>query len=383
MDLTASSPRHVARVARAFRLALWLAMSTTLALGAQEKKQEKAKKEKEPADSAKVAKWKQEAEALPLFKSDEPLVLTLIADYKTVLKDRDTLSLKEYPGTLVVKDSAGAEKKIPITLRTRGHFRLASRNCAFVPLRMSFAKKDAKGTVLEGNDKLKIGTHCQGNNEYEQYVLREHLAYKVHNLVTDRSYRTRLARITYMDSVTAKSLGEHNAILFESEDDVAKRMEGRVADLRRALFDDVDAAQINQVSIFEYFIGNVDWSLYALHNIRIVRQLDGTLLPLAYDLDFSGLVGTRYATPDYRLPIKTVKERLYRGPCRTVADLEPQLTVYRDKEAQILALYDLPELDKGYARDARAFLGDFFKMIKKPRDVKSNFVDACEGKPSV
>ena len=62
MDLTASSPRHVARVARAFRLALWLAMSTTLALGAQEKKQEKAKKEKEPADSAKVAKWKQEAD---------------------------------------------------------------------------------------------------------------------------------------------------------------------------------------------------------------------------------------------------------------------------------------------------------------------------------
>jgi hypothetical protein len=380
MDLTEVRAR---RVTRRWRLALWLCLSTAMALNAQEKKAEKAKKEKEPADSAKVAKWKQEAEGLPLFKSDQPVVLTLIADYKTVLKDRDTLSTREYPGTLIIKDTVGAEKKIPITVRTRGHFRLASRNCAFVPLRIGFDKKDVKGTVLEGNDKLKIGTHCQGSGEYEQYVLREHLAYKVHNLITDRSYRTRLARITYMDSVTSKSMGEHNAILFENEDDVAKRMEGRVADLRRALFDDVDAAQINQVSIFEYFIGNTDWSLYALHNIRIIRKLDGTLLPLAYDLDFSGLVSARYATPDYRLSIKSVKDRLYRGPCRTVDDLEPQLTVYREKEAQILAVYDLPELDKGYAKDAKAYLGDFFKMIKKPRDVKSNLVDSCEGKPSV
>jgi hypothetical protein len=78
-----------------------------------------------------------------------------------------------------------------------------------------------------------------------------------------------------------------------------------------------------------------------------------------------------------------VKDRLYRGPCRTVEEIDAQLGVYREREAQILAVYDaFPGLDKGYAQDAKDYLGEFFKVIKKPRDVKATFVDACSGKPS-
>jgi len=241
------------------------------------------------------------------------------------------------------------------------------------------------GTVLEGHDKVKLGTHCQNNQDYEQYVLREYLAYRVHNTLSDRSFRARLARVTYMDSVTNKSLDTHNAILFEDEDHVAHRLGGEaMPELRRALFDDVDFNQMNETAIFEYFVGNTDWSLYALHNIKLMRKLDGTLLPLAYDLDFSGLVRTRYETPDYRLPIRSVKDRLYRGPCRTDEDLEPVLAVYRQKEADVLAVYDnVAGLDPRYVKEAKDYLKEFFDILKKPRSVKSTFVDSCEGKPSV
>lgn len=369
----------------ALRLATLLLIGASLPVCAQNKKDAASgeKKAKAPLDSAKVVERKAEAEALPLFKANDAVTFTLIADFKTVNKDRDTLSTKEYPATMVI-DSAGTEKKIAVKLRTRGHFRLMQRNCAFVPLRINFTKKDMKGTAFEGQDKIKLGTHCQNNADYEQYVLREHAAYRVHNALSPRSYRTRLAKVTYQDSVSGKPPETHNGLLFENEEDVAKRLEGEVVELRRALFDDVDPQQINEVSIFEYFIGNTDWSLYALHNIRLVRKLDGTLLPMAYDLDFSGLVGTRYATPDYRLSIKSVKQRLYRGPCRTVDELEPSLNVYRQKETEVLGIYDnIPGLDPRYVKDAQSYLKEFFTMVKKPRDVKSNFVDACEGKPSV
>jgi hypothetical protein len=382
MDLTTTLRAR----GRVLRMVTLLLMGAALPVCAQGKKDAASseKKAKEPLDSAKVAERKLEAEGLALFKNHEPVTFSLIADFKTVLRDRDTLSTKEYPATMVIADSAGAERKIPVKLRTRGHYRLSARNCAFVPLRINFAKKEMKGTVFEGHDKIKLGTHCQANADYNQYVLREHAAYRVHNALSPRSYRTRLAKVTYQDSTTNKPAETHNALLFENEEDVAKRLEGEVVELRRALFDDVDASQINEVSIFEYFIGNTDWSLYALHNIRLVRKLDGTLLPLAYDLDFSGLVGTRYATPDYRLPIRNVKQRLYRGPCRTVDDLEPQVAVYRAKEAEVLAVYDaVPGLDPRYAKDAQNYLKEFFNMVKKPRDVKSAFVDSCEGKPSV
>jgi hypothetical protein len=388
MDLMTTPTGRAAR--RATLLAALLCVGAPLALGAQnggtkdaKAKQAKAKEPKAPPDSATIAKWKVAAEALPLFKSADPVVFTLVADFKTVLKDRDTLSTKEYPATVILGDSGAVQRKIPVTLRTRGHFRLSNRNCSFVPLRINFPKSELKGTVFAGQDKVKLGTHCQDRSEYEQYVLREQAAYRVQNILTERSFRSRLARVTYVDSVAGKSLGTHNGILFENEDDVASRMGGQVVDLRGALFDDVDHAQMNAVSIFEYFVGNTDWSLYALHNIRLVRTPKGVIYPVAYDLDFSGLVSTRYATPDYHLPIHSVKDRMYRGPCRTVEDLEPQLTVYREKQAQVLAAYDsVPDLDPRYVKDAQSYLTEFFKMIEKPRDVKFKLVDACEGKPT-
>lgn len=352
-------------------------------LPAQEAK-DKDDKPKEPPTPEKIAEWKKEADARALFSSEAPVELRLVGNYKVISKDRDTLSTKEYWGEVQMKDANGGDLKIPVMLRTRGHYRLANRNCSFVPLRLDFKKGDVKGTVFDGQDKLKLVTHCNSNSMYDEYVIREYLAYKVHNIVTPRSYRARLARVTYVDSATGAVVETRNGLFMEHEDDVAKRMEGSIVDIRRALFDDVDPAQINEVAVFEAFVGNTDWSLYALHNIRLVRNAAGTIMPVAYDLDFSGLVGTRYATPDPRLPIRNVKERLYRGPCRTLDDLEPTLKVYREKEADIMKLYaETPGLDGRYRSDAQAFLKQWFSMLKNPRDAKWMFVENCKAQPSV
>jgi hypothetical protein len=359
------------------------ALLAAIPAGAQESK-EKDDKPKEPPTPEKIAEWKKDSEARALFMAETPVEITLVGNYKVISKDRDTLSTKEYWGEVRMKDANGADLKIGVQLRTRGHYRLASRNCAFVPLRLDFKKGEVKGTVFDGQDKLKLVTHCNSNALYDEYMIREYLAYKVHNIITPRSYRARLARVTYVDSATNTPIETRNGVFMEHEDDVARRMEGEIVEIRRALFDDVDAQQINEVAVFEAFVGNTDWSLYALHNIRLVRQQNGTLLPVAYDLDFSGLVGTRYATPDPRLNIRNVKERLYRGPCRTMEEIEPALKPYREKEAEILKLYvDTPGLDGRYRQDAQAFLKQWFNMLKSPRDAKWLFVDNCKAQPSV
>ncbi|HSA57826.1 MAG TPA: hypothetical protein VLE53_19090 [Gemmatimonadaceae bacterium] len=347
--------------------------------------QEPAPKPKEPPTAEKVAEWKAEAEARPLFTSDEVLTFTLTGNFRSISRDRDTMSTKEYWGEILLPGVEGGEgKKLAVQLRTRGHYRLLNRNCGFVPLRLNFQTKAMQGTIFEGQDKLKLITHCNSNAMYDEYVIREYLAYRVHNIVTPRSYRARLARVTYVDSATGRPLETRNGVLLEHEDDVAKRMEGQIAELRGALFDNVDPMQMNEVALFEWFIGNTDWSLYALHNIRLVQQLDGNIMPIAYDLDFSGLVGTRYATPDPRLPIRSVRERLYRGPCRTMEDYEPHLKVYREKEAEILALYEsFPGLDSRYRQDTGRFLRDFFGLLKRPADLKVTLVDTCKRQPSV
>ena len=359
---------------------LALAMGALLAMPsaafAQGEKEEKGPKE--PPTPEKIAEWKKEAEGRVLFAADTPIELKLVGNFKVISRDRDTLSTTEYWGEVQMADGKGGELKLPVQLRTRGHYRLSNRNCSFVPLRLDFKKSEVKETVFDGQDKLKLVTHCNPNPIYEEYMIREYLAYKVHNLITPRSYRARLARVTYVDSATGKTVETRNGVFLEHEDDVARRMEGEIVEIRRALFDDVDPAQVLELSIFAAFVGHVDWSLSALHNVRLVRQQNGNLLPVIYDLDFTGLVGTKYSTPDPRLGIRSVKERLYRGPCKDPAELTQFFAPYREKKDAILALYkDTPGLDGRYRNDATAFLNQWFKMLDTPRDQKWMFAENC------
>lgn len=362
--------------------AVWVIGAMLVAVPGARAQEEKGPKE--PPTPEKIAEWKKDAEARVLFQSKTQLEFQLVGNYKVISKDRDTLSTKEYWGEVRMKDAAGADVKYPVQLRTRGHYRLANRNCSFVPLRLDFKKDSVKGTVFDGHDKLKLVTHCQSNARYDEYMVREWLAYEVHNLITPRSYRARLAKITYVDSATGTPIETRNGVLLEHEDDVAKRMEGEVVEIRRALFDDVDHDQIMEVATWEAFSGGTDWSLAALHNIRLVRQHNGNLMPVAYDLDFTGLVGTHYSTPDPRLGIRSVKDRLYRGPCKEPEAMAKYLQPYKDKKDAILALYkDTPGLDGRYRGDTQNWLNQWFKMLDNPRELKWMFVENCKVVPGV
>jgi hypothetical protein len=103
-----------------------------------------------------------------------------------------------------------------------------------------------------------------------------------------------------------------------------------------------------------------------------------------YDFDLSGLVDTSYALLDKRLPIDSVRDRLYRGPCRTAAELEPALEKFRATKPQVLALYDsLPDLDPAYRRDAKKYLEEFYSLISRPDRVKKVLVDGCKRAPGM
>ena len=301
----------------------------------------------------------------PLFASAAPLTITLAADFGALAKERDTLRVRRHPATLTYVDERGAPAKLDVQLSTRGHFRLKAATCGFPPLRVTFAKEQVKGTAFAGQRALKLVTHCRsGDPKYEQYVLREYLVYKVLNALTDRSFRDRLARVTYVDPARPDRPVTAYGYFVESEDEMAARLGGRIVTARGGRFADFDPDQTDLVSVFEYFIGNTDWSLASLHNIRIVGNDQGLFFPVPYDFDWSGLVQTHYALPDPRLPIKSVRERLYRGPCRTAAQLAPTFALFRARRDSITALYrGLRDLDRDYVKDSEAYFADFYETI--------------------
>jgi hypothetical protein len=335
-------------------------------------------------EPAVLAARRIEAEKRQLFDKTDPLVFTLTADFKTINKDRHPESTARYPGTISVNDDRGREQLIKVKLSPRGHFRRMARNCSFVPLRVELPEAEVKGTVFEGQTTLKLGTHCQDDKAYEQYTLREYLTYPLYSLVTPRSFRARLARATYVDEKSGKPVTTRNALFIEHENDVARRMGGRIVELPRTEFKDFHAETLNTMMLFEYMIGNTDFSLYANHNVRFVQDPSRTLYPVPYDFDLSGLVHAPYAIPDRRFGIRSVLDRLYRGPCRSVDDLETAAAQFRTKKNDMFALVDgMKEMDGAVRSEMKSYLEEFFRAIDKPTTIKSRLVDGCKTTPTM
>src|SRR5262245_51101645 len=320
-----------------------------------------------------------EAERRPLFQSADPLVFTLIADFKAVNKDRNPESTVRYPALLSLTDERGREQAIHVRISPRGHFRRMARNCSFVPLRVELPPAETAGTVFEGQTTLKLGTHCQDQKSYEQITLREYLTYPMLNAVTPRSFRARLARGSYVDAKSGKTQATRYAIFIEHENDVARRMGGRIVELPRTEFKDMEAQTLTTMMLFEYMIGNTDFSLWALHNVRLVQDPNRTLFPVPYDFDLSGLVNAPYAIPEPKLGIRSVVDRLYRGPCRTVDEMDTAAAPFREKRAEVLGLVEgMRDLDSGARSEMKSYLESFYRSIERPASIKRQFVDGCK-----
>jgi len=111
-----------------------------------------------------------------LFQSDEPLHLTLTIDMKSVFSNREAED--SHPAEISYTHAEGNIITLPIKINVRGDFRKDSINCDFPPLRLNFSNTTVLNTIFEGQDKIKLVTHCRTRpGRYEQNVLKEYLAY--------------------------------------------------------------------------------------------------------------------------------------------------------------------------------------------------------------
>jgi hypothetical protein len=364
------------------------------ALDAQAKPGQNQKPKKPPAvrlaepwpDAAKLAERRRNAEALRLFQEVEPLAITLAADFKAMNRDRNRARTTPFPAVLTVAGLEGSAPAVPlkVNLRTRGAIRLQPDVCGFPPLSIEL-KQDAKRTVFDGQSTVKLVAHCNEGPRFDQLVLLEYLAYRLYNVMTPRSFRVRLARATYVDSKSGRTLSTHNAVFIEDDDDVARRMEGRAVEMTGLLFKDFDQESLTLMTVFQYMIGNPDYSITGMHNVRLVQTAANVRYAITWDFDVTGLVDPQYELHNARLrkEIAAVRVRSYLGPCRSAEELEPTLAAFRAKQAEMRALVDsIPGLDDAERRKAAEYLGEFFTVIGSKEHVKRELVDSCHDRPT-
>jgi len=322
------------------------------------------------------------------FSEQGELGMELNADWKALFAGSDGVT--RYPGKLTLNTSDGTPLVLDVQIRTRGISRRKRRLCRFPPLKIYFDKEQVAGTSLRGIKSLKLVTHCSTSRRFHSYYIKEFLAYRAYNEITPMSFAVRSIRATYTDSRGKRAPDTRFAFFIEDVDDMAKR--NKLVEIESGKFRPsmLDAKANSLYSVFQYMIGNLDWSSMSgpdpdgcCHNSKLISAPDGAppYYPVPYDFDVSGLVNAHYALPPQKLRVRKITDRLYRGFCSHNHLTEASLDIFRTKKQAILALFsDDPRLDYKNKRKALEYLNKFFKLIDKPGASEKVFNRSCRGK---
>jgi hypothetical protein len=319
----------------------------------------------------------------PLFQSDEILDVRIVAPISTLVSKRPID--EELPGVFQYTNSAGEVVEFDIKLRTRGKFRRDKDNCRFPPLRLNFAKSQTKGTLFHKQNKVKLVTHCQNSAKYAQVLLREYIAYRLLNVMTDASFRVRLLRITYVENERSKADDVRYGFIIEHKDRLAKRMGKTILEVSGVSPRSLNAEYANTVSLYHYLIGNTDFSSVrgpkgelCCHNHVLFGNEGEPVWSIPYDFDQAGLVGAPHAEPNPQLNIRTVKNRLYRGRCIHNDYVEATVANYQGKREELLRI--IGELEVASDRSVQSmtnYIEKFYKALDSEKRVTSAIIKKC------
>ncbi|HEX5151905.1 MAG TPA: hypothetical protein VFW07_10675 [Parafilimonas sp.] len=310
-----------------------------------------------------------------LFDTDVPLTIKLTGNISELMNDRgDNPEL--HP--LILSYNAGQDHEVSLSIqaKTRGHFRRTMGGCTYPPLSLQFSKSDTlASSIFREQRKLKLVVPCRGDD----YIIREWLAYKIYNLVTPQSFRTRLVTIELNDTKKKKATSPFYGMLLEEERQMAKRNQD-ILIKRTVRPEQTEPAAFIKMAVFQYLIGNTDWSVQYQNTKLIAADSNAVPVAVPYDFDQSGLVNTPYAKPAEELQMSSVRERRYRGYCmEDMARFDEAIAQYNRIKTDMYKLYsDCPLLDAKYIKSTLQYFDEFYKTINDPSDLKREFSYPCD-----
>lgn len=310
-----------------------------------------------------------------LFTNDGIFDVTLKFDITEYQKKKDD---KEYLDAQISYASNKTTITKKIKLRSRGEFR--RKFCDMPPLMLNFDTDDSTKDDFNSINKLKLVTVCpEGDKEY---LLKEFLTYKLYSVLTPESYKVRLLRVNYVNTAKQDKVMTDFAFVIEPVDLLSRRIESVEIKTTNLTQKNVKPEMMDRVAIFNYMIGNTDWSVPIAHNIQLFAQYKSERPDLAvivpYDFDFSGLVNTHYAAPFQTLNISSVRERLYLGMCRdkeTFLKALAEFALHKDDFYKVIT--DFPWLDKKSKDDMKYYLDGFFEDLQKPEALARTMLREC------
>jgi len=299
--------------------------------------------------------------------------ITLEADFDSLFNYKKLTA--EQKAKLTISCPNGVTSSYKIKVKTRGVYR--RMKCEIPPLRINFNDKVLAATGLNKRyDKLKLVTHCVENEKGEQALLKEYWTYKLYNQVTPNSFNVHLVKITYINTRDTFNQIQRFAFLIENSEEMAHRLGGELVENYGMTPSKLVAADHQNVMLFNYMIGNLDWHIERKRNVKLVRlkkQKKLTVVP--YDFDMSAIVFPSYArlNPDYGQT--DIRQRFCVGRFASKVALEETIGKFTSiKNACVTAFMNCSYLSKSSKVGMESYLNSFYRKVKKKKKLKRTFM---------
>lgn len=296
--------------------------------------------------------------------------ITVKADLSYLVENKK--SSDEYiDGEFIFEPDNKVTQTLPVKVKCRGRYR--RMKCDFPPFKLKFKKDDLAAHGLNGFNELKLVTHCMDEKERSKdLILREYLTYQLFNILTPNSFRAQLVKVTYLNTSGKPKKIKGWGILIEDSDELAHRIGGTKEFLMGLPDSCFNHQQEKITALFNYMIGNSDWSPQLVRNLEMIKCPDSSFVIVPYDFDFAGLVNAPYAVPNSFLGQKTVMERVYLGRKGSLSDLTETFHLFQEKREEIfVAIKEADNLSIQSKSEMTEYLTSFYETIEDEEKVKS------------
>jgi len=298
---------------------------------------------------------------LDLMSYQEILEVNLETDLIQLTQDRR--SKKEVKGNLSFTDNNGRFWSWKLKVGLRGNYRRL--NCdGTPPLKLNFKKGELEEAGLSKFDDMKLVTQCVKDEELaKKLLLKEYLAYKLYNQLTDKSLRVQLLKINFIDSNNGSQKVQYGFVIEDTAEFRNRTGATKMDKIYNIQPELLDREQFKIFALFQYMIGNIDYDLSSGRNLKMV-EINDKVVTVPYDFDFSEMVKAPYRTGSKRLDVTKTGDRAFLGFPEDVRDMEETVQLFKaNRKALLKIINNFKILEKGERIFVKNYLNDFFDSI--------------------
>jgi hypothetical protein len=284
--------------------------------------------------------------------------LTLELDLTTIIEQKKTNNY--FPAQLTTESG----EVFRLEVKPRGKFR--RKKADLPPLKLKFPKKALVAAGFDTLNEIKLVLPWSDKSESDELIIREYLVYRMFEHLTQASVKARLVRLNLMDTHVEKSKMSVYAMLVEDDEITTARLNGRQVERYGLPADSLIMNQAALVAVFEYMIGNTDWDISMMRNVRLIQSTESEkILVVPYDFDFSGLVNAPYASPSSESGLRMVRERFLMANGITPEALKKATQVIKSAKDDLYAICRSKHLSRQATTDMINYLETFFMSIEE------------------